>query len=486
MATALTPPCDESLRTRSDHTPCSRKRGVLAATILGSSLAFVVGAIINVALPAMQTSFATNAAGAQWIVNAYLLPLGALVLMGGALGDHYGRKRVFLLGLVVFTFGCLACALAPNLTLLLAARALQGVGAALLAPNSLAIIAASFSGEARGKAVGTWAAVGAMAGAAAPVLGGWLVDVASWRWAFLIVVPPAAAAFLIGRWAITESRENARITAPLDWLGAALATAALGVLIWALIAFPERGIVDPAVLLAFMMGAILVVAFLIVEHRKGSRAMMPLALFATSSFAGISLLTLFLYAALGGLLVLLPYTLISGFGFTATAAGAAILPFPLTMGLLSRYTGGLAQRIGIRWILTIGPLGVAVGFALIARLPAQDFNYWSDIFPALLIIAVGMAVSVAPLTTAVMNSVADDFVGVASGVNNAIARSAGLIATALLGLVLIDAGKGDDALIDGFAGAAFVGAGMAAVSALAAALLIRVVASPEEESSRAT
>nr|WP_298373581.1 MFS transporter [uncultured Halomonas sp.] len=402
MATALTPPCDESLRTRSDHTPCSRKRGVLAATILGSSLAFVVGAIINVALPAMQTSFATNAAGAQWIVNAYLLPLGALVLMGGALGDHYGRKRVFLLGLVVFTFGCLTCALAPNLTLLLAARALQGVGAAL------------------------------------------------------------------------------------DWLGAALATAALGVLIWALIAFPERGIADPAVLLAFMMGAILVVAFLIVEHRKGSRAMMPLALFATSSFAGISLLTLFLYAALGGLLVLLPYTLISGFGFTATAAGAAILPFPLTMGLLSRYTGGLAQRIGIRWILTIGPLGVAVGFALIARLPAQDFNYWSDIFPALLIIAVGMAVSVAPLTTAVMNSVADDFVGVASGVNNAIARSAGLIATALLGLVLIDAGKGDDALIDGFAGAAFVGAGMAAVSALAAALLIRVVASPEEESSRAT
>lgn len=485
MATALIPPCDESLATQDSGKGCTDKTGTLAATILGSSLAFVVGSIVNVALPAMQKSLETDAAGAQWIINAYLLPLGALVLIGGALGDHYGRKRIFLIGLVLFTAGCLACALAPNLELLLGARALQGIGAALLAPNSLAIIAAGFSGAERGKAIGTWAAAGAMAGAAAPVIGGWLVDVASWRWAFLVVVPPAAAAFWIGRKAITESRESPEEAAPLDWLGAGLATAALGGIIWSLIAFPRRGIADITVLSSLGFGIACLIGFLAIEYRKGDKAMMPLVLFATASFTGISLLTLFLYAALGGLIVLLPYMLIDTFGFSATAAGAAILPFPLTLGLLSRYAGGLAARIGIRQILTIGPLGVALGFFLMSRLPATGFNYWSDIFPALLIMAIGMAASVAPLTTAVMNSVSDDYMGVASGVNNAISRIAGLIATALLGLVLIDAGGSGSDLISGFSVAALVGAALAAISALAAATLIRIDPDDAGETARA-
>lgn len=450
----------------------SRETGVLVATVLGSSLAFVVTSMVNVALPTMQADLGTDAAGVQWTINAYLLPMSALVLLGGALGDCYGRKRIFLAGLMTFAVGSLACFLAPNLNALLAARALQGVGAALLAPNSLAVIASAFSGEARGKAVGAWAAAGAMASAAAPLLGGWLVDVASWRWAFLVVVPPALTALLVGRWAIREARDPARSAGSLDWLGAALATVALGAVTWALIAYPARD-GDSAVLAALALGAAAAVAFVAVERGKGDHAMMPLALFATSSFTGISLLTLLLYGALGGLLILLPYTLIDAYGFTATEAGAAILPFPLTLAILSRFSGGLAGRIGPRPMLTAGPLGVAVGFALLTQLPAEGFDYWTDLFPALMAIALGMAASVAPLTTAVMNSVDEAHVGVASGVNNATARGAGLIATALLGHVLVNAGGDPSALIAAVGDAAIVGAALAAASAIAALALIR-------------
>ncbi|MEL7059722.1 MAG: DHA2 family efflux MFS transporter permease subunit [Acidobacteriota bacterium] len=475
MATAIQPPCDETVGIADSGGDCRHRTGTLVATVLGSSLAFVVGSIINVALPAMQSSLEADASGAQWIVNAYLLPLGALVLIGGALGDHYGRKRIFLSGVAIFTLGCLGCAVAPSLGALLTARIVQGLGAALIAPNSLAILADSFSGEARGRAIGTWAAAGAVAGAVAPVLGGWLVDVASWRWAFLVVVPPALAAFVVGQRAISESREPADEAAPLDWSGAAAITLALGASIWGLIAFPERGLTDPAVLASLALGGVAGAVFLAVEHAKAEDAMMPLGLFATSSFTGISLLTLFLYAALGGVLLLLPYVLITGYGFDATRAGAAILPFPLVMGLLSRSAGGLAQRVGVRRILTLGPLTVAVGFALFAlRATPDGFSYWTDIFPGLLTVALGMAASVAPLTTAVMNSVSDDHVGVASGVNNAISRVAGLIATAFLGLVLIDGARGAEALIGGFRGAALVGSVLAALAAASAAALIRL------------
>ena len=472
MSTAIPSPCDETVGARHAEAPADGKTGVLVATVLGSSLAFVVGAIINVALPSMQDSLGIDAAGAQWIVNAYLLPLGALVLIGGALGDHYGRKRMFLAGLALFSIGCVACALAPGYGFLLAARVSQGLGAALLAPNSLSIIAASFSGEARGKAVGTWAAAGAMAGAAAPLLGGWIVDVASWRWAFVVVVPIAVVAFAIGAKAIDESRKQHGDAAPLDWSGAALATAALAGLVWAMIAAPLRSVVDPAVAAAAVLGAALVFFFLRLERRKGDGAMMPLALFATSSFVGITALTFLLYAALGGLIVLLPYMLINAFGFSASAAGAAILPFPLVLGVLSRLAGGLATRIGLRNVLTVGPVAVAIGFALLSRVPAESMSYWHDIFPGLFVMALGMAVSVAPLTTAVMNSVSDDHVGVASGVNNATARIAGLVATALLGPVLLGAGAGGASLVSGFAVAAWVGSALALASAVASWTLI--------------
>ena len=486
MTTAFPPPCDEAstpgeAATAGDRgsparaagpPPGDADTGTLVATVLGSSLAFIVGAIINVALPSIQADFGAGAGGAQWIVNAYLLPLGALVLLGGALGDHYGRKRMFLAGLAVFSAGCVACALAPGLAWLLAARVVQGLGAALLTPNSLSIIAAGFSGEARGKAVGTWAAAGAMAGAGAPLLGGWIVDAASWRWAFVVVLPVALLAFVVGLRAIAESREHRDAAAPLDWAGAALATAALAALVWAMIAAPTRGFADPAVIAVAVLGVLLAATFLHLERRKGSDAMMPLVLFATSNFVGISLLTFWLYAALGGLIVLLPYMLITAFGFSASLAGAAILPFPLVLGVLSRLTGGLATRIGLRVALTAGPVAVAAGFGLLSRVPAAQMSYWTDILPGLLVMALGMAMSVAPLTTAVMNSVSDDHVGVASGVNNATARIAGLVATALLGPVLIDAGPDGATLVAGFGVAALVGAGLALASAAASWTLI--------------
>lgn len=473
MATALAPPCDELLARKETSGTCTSETGTLIATILGSSLAFVVGSIINVALPAMQEEFGTDAAGVQWIVNAYLLPLSALVLVGGALGDHYGRKRFFMIGLGVFSAATLGCALAPNLEMLLSARFLQGIGAALLAPNSLAILADGFSGEKRGKAVGTWAAAGAIAGAAAPLLGGLIVDTLDWRWAFAIVIPPATIAWVTGQRGVRESRESGDERRPLDVAGAVLATLALAALVYALISFPDRGWSDPVVLAAAAGGLVLSAAFIAVEHRRKLDAMMPLGVFGSGSFSGISILTLLLYGALGGLMVLLPYMLINGFGYSATAAGAALLPFPLIMGTLSRSMGGLAVRIGIRNTLTAGPLLVAFGFALFAMLVNPSMTYWNGIFPGLVAMALGMAISVAPLTTAVMNAVENDYVGVASGVNNAISRTAGLIATALLGLVLVGAGDGGGSLVSGFADAAWVGMALALGSALTSYTMIR-------------
>lgn len=470
MATAIAPPCDESASVQYKGV-LDGTTGVLVATVMGSSLAFVVGAIINVALPAMQEQFGLNAAGAQWIVNAYLLPLGALVLIGGALGDHYGRKRLFVTGLVLFTAACIVCALAPNTTILFAARAAQGVGAAMLAPNSLSIIAAAFSGAERGKAVGTWAAAGAIAGAGAPLLGGWIVDLASWRWAFAIVVPFAAATLFVAMRSVSESRSEESERAALDILGAALVTLALAALVWAMIAAPVRGLTG-TVVAAFASGVLLAAAFVFVEQRKGERAMMPLGLFGTGSFVGITLLTFLLYGALGGLIVLLPYVLINSFGYSAAAAGAAILPFPLVIGTFSRMMGGIATKVGTRIVLTAGPLVVAVGFLVLSFVPADGMSYWWNVLPGLLIIASGMAISVAPLTTAVMNAVSDSHVGVASGVNNATSRIAGLIATALLGPVMVSAGAGDGSLVGGFSTAALVGSALAFASAAASWMLI--------------
>lgn len=469
MTNALLPPCDQTAGLAETDRPCADKRGTLIATVAGSSLAFVVGSIINVALPAMQDEFAAGPTGAQWIVNAYLLPLGALVLIGGAIGDHYGRKRVFLAGLMIFTLACVLCAVAWNFPALLFGRALEGIGAALIAPISLAIIADGFSGPERGRAVGTWAAVGAAAGAVAPLAGGLIVDLAGWRWAFVAVIPVAVYAYWVALRSVRESRAQGDDRAPLDWLGAALVGFGLLASIWALVALPDRG-PTPPVLASGFAGALLIIAFLFVENRKGDKAMTPLVLFTSPTFSGLSLLTLFLYMALGGLLVLLPYVLIRDLGYGATGAGAAILPFPLILGLLSRTVGGtVAQWIGTRTILTIGSVLVACGFVLFTFVPAEGVSYWLHILPPLVVLALGMAASVAPLTSAVLASAGERYTGVASGVNNAISRIAGLVATALLGLVLIGS---SDNLSAGFAAAAWAGAALAAASALSAWVLV--------------
>lgn len=474
MPTALSPPCDESVGKRDGTTPCVSETGTLVATIMASSLAFVEGSIINIALPSMLSDLGVGAAGAQWIINAYLLPVGALVLIGGALGDHYGRKLVFQIGLVLFAIGSLACALAPEISTLLVARVVQGVGAALLAPNSLAIIASAFKGAARGRAIGIWAASGAFAGAAAPILGGWIVDVADWRWAFLIVVPGAVGAIAVAQWAISESREAGDAAAPLDWTGAGLVTLALATIVWALVRLPEAGIHDVLVAGPLAVGVLGLVAFIWVEKRLGDRAMMPLQLFGTPDFSAISVLTLFLYGALGGLLVLLPFTLITGYGFTAIQTGLAMLPMPLILGVLSPVLGGVASKLGVRMVLTAGPLLVAVGFFWLSFVPVDGFRYWVDMLPPLVIMAIGMAASVAPLTTAVMNAVPEEFAGVASGVNNAVARSAGLIATALIGPVLAAGGVGLAPLVEEFATAMVVAALFTAAGGFVAALFVRI------------
>jgi EmrB/QacA subfamily drug resistance transporter len=439
----------------------------LVASILASSLAFVDGSVVNVALPAIGADLRADAAGLQWIVNAYLLPLSALLLLGGAAGDKFGRRRLFLAGIALFALASALCALASSLPLLLAGRALQGVASAMLMPNSLALIGAAFAGEERGRAIGTWAAAGAIAGALGPLLGGWLVETVGWRAIFLINLPLCAGAILLGWRYVAETREERR--QPLDWLGVAVATIGLGGLTWGLTMLSGAGGGTGGGWIAAIGGAASLLLFIVIERHRGDRAIMPLAMFGTSSFAGLTILTFFLYAALGGLFVLLPYLLIEAAGYSPVAAGAALLPLPAVIGFASRPMGALAARTGPRLPLTIGPLIVALGFALATRI-GVDASYWTDVLPAVLVIAIGMAGAVAPLTTAVMASVDGDHVGTANGFNSAVARTGGLIATALLGSVL--AARGHE-LAEAFHAAALVGAGAAAAAGLAALFLMR-------------
>jgi EmrB/QacA subfamily drug resistance transporter len=445
-------------------------RATLTATILGSSLAFIDGSVVNVALPALAQELKISPADVPWAINAYLLPLGVLILLGGALGDHFGRRRVFQIGLFTFTFASLVCAAAPSLAWLLAARALQGLGAALLTPNSLAILGGAFTGEARGRAIGTWAAVGALAGALGPIVGGWIVDTVGWRTIFLINVPIAAGAGYL-TWKYVEERKESNSAAPLDAVGAALATAALGLLTWALTKASESSEPHSSSWSAAIAGILLLGAFVWHEGKLGDRAMMPLAMFAAPTFVGLTLLTFFLYGSLGGLVVLLPFFLIKIEGWLALAAGAALLPVPVLIGLGSRLMGRVAARYGERLPLTIGSSLVAVGLALYGRIGTQGINYWPDVFPATVLVALGMGACVAPLTTSVMTSVDADHVGLASGFNNAIARIAGLIATALLGFVFARQ-ESTEAFMVGFRAAALIGAASAAFAAGSALLLV--------------
>jgi EmrB/QacA subfamily drug resistance transporter len=449
-----------------DEKPKFAHRWVLGATILASSLSFIDGSVVNVGLPAISKDLHGSAADLQWVINGYTLLLTALLLLGGALGDRYGRRRLLVIGTIVFAISSGACAIAPSLPVLIAARCLQGVGSALLMPNSLAILGDTYSGEAKGRAIGIWAAVGAMTAAVGPVLGGALIDTIGWRAIFLINVPVAAAAIWLAFRFVENQKADGKRTA-LDFTGAALATISLGALTWGLTIGSGPDGWSPMAIGGVAVGAVLLCAFLLAEHAKKDQAMMPLALFGSKSFVGLSLLTLLLYGALGGVLVLLPYLLIEAAGYSATIAGAALLPFPLILTIASPWMGGLAGKIGSKLPLTIGSLIVALGFLLALRISGEG-HYWTEVLPPMLVISLGMAGAVAPLTTAVLTSVDSRHTGSASGLNSALARAGGLIATALLGAVL--AAKGQ-ALVQGFHSALVVGA-IAAVGAGAGAFVL--------------
>jgi EmrB/QacA subfamily drug resistance transporter len=438
MSTAFNSSCDRARAYAIQGSePISNARFVLATTILASSLAYVDGSVVNVGLVAIGRSLAADASALQWVINAYLLPLSALLLLGGAAGDRFGRRRILMLGIGIFALGSTACALAPDFGILVSGRLLQGIGAAMLAPNSLAVLGQSFSGAAKGRAVGIWAATGAIAGAIGPVLGGWLIDLGSWRAIFLINLPIAAAAILLA-WRYMPGDPGAD-SRRLDVTGGVLATVGLGALTIGLtFGSSDKGWTGRAIGASFA-GCALLLIFLLFEKRAGERAMVPLSLFGSRGFVALTLLTLFLYAALGELLVLLPFVLIRGAGYSAIAAGAALLPLPITLALASPLAGSLADRIGARWPLTVGPLVVAAGFVLALRIGVKA-PYWTHVLPSVFVIALGLSAAVAPLTTAVLSAVNVRYTGAASGINSAVAETGGLIATALLGAVLASHG----------------------------------------------
>jgi EmrB/QacA subfamily drug resistance transporter len=413
--------------------PVARGGWILAAVILGSGVVFLDGTVVNVALPRMQADFNATLAGIQWIVDAYALMLAALLLVGGALGDLYGRRRIFVIGLVGFSITSALCGLAPTLGGLIAARALQGVTGALLVPESLAIINAVFPLERRGQAIGTWAAFTGVTSALGPLLGGYLVDAASWRWVFFINIPLVVVTVLITRASVPETR-NEHAARHIDWPGTATITLGLGGLIFALIEGPGRGWGNPLVLGTLVVGIAGLVAFVIVEARS-PRPMAPLTLFRSRQFSGTNIVTLAIYAALSGALFFLVLDLQQIQRYSALRAGLSLLPFTLMMLLFSRRAGALADRFGPRLPMTVGPAIICVGYLLLLR-ERPGASYVSVLLPAVLVLAFGMVVTVAPLTTAVMTSVSVDFSGVASGINNATSRIAAALAVAVLGVLV--------------------------------------------------
>jgi EmrB/QacA subfamily drug resistance transporter len=428
-------------------------------------MTFVDGSVVNVALPVLREKLGASAAEAQWIVEAYMLFLASLILVGGALGDRWGRRFVFVLGTVIFAVASAWCGMGRTVTQLIVARGVQGVGAALLVPGSLALISASFSREHRGQAIGTWAAFTSIAAGLGPLVGGWLVESVSWRWIFFLNLPLAALVLVIAWWRVPESRGEAA-SGRIDWMGTALVTAGLFGLVFGLIEGERRGFADSGIRLSLALSVVALVAFAIVERRIRS-PMMPPALFESRAFTGANLLTLFLYCALGATTFVLPFTLIQRHGYSVVQAAGAQVPFVVVMAVLSPWAGRLMDRYGARLPLTVGPTIAAIGFALFSR-AAYDGSYWTSVFPAVMIMSLGMGISVAPLTTTVMTSVGESRAGLASGVNNAVSRIAILLAVAIAGVVT------QGSFQTGLARIAWMAAGLALAGALSAALLVRI------------
>ncbi|GAA4460934.1 MFS transporter [Phytohabitans houttuyneae] len=447
-------------------------RGALLAATLASGMAFLDGTIVNVALPHLGAELDASLAGLQWTVNGYMLTLAAFVLLGGSLGDRYGRRRVFTIGVLWFTTASVLCGLAANVEWLVAARLLQGLGAALLVPGSLALLQASFHPDERGKAIGAWTGLSGVATAAGPFVGGWLIDALSWRAIFFLNVPLAlVAVFAAVRW-VPESR--APRAERFDVAGALLAAAGLAGITYALIEGAERGFSSWSVLLSVAVGAVATLAFVLVERHRGATAMLPPSLFASRLFSALNVYTVAVYAALSGLSFFLVVYLQNVAGFSALGAGASILPATLLMLAGSSWSGALATRLGPRPQLTAGPLIAAAGLLLLRQI-GPDANFWTDVLPGTVVFGVGLTLLVAPLTTAVLGAVDDEHAGVASGVNNAAARAGGLLAVAALPLLVGLSGtayENPDELTAGFRGAMLWCAGLLAAGAVLGLVLV--------------
>jgi EmrB/QacA subfamily drug resistance transporter len=409
-------------------------RWTLAATIIGSSMAFLDMTVVNVALPALQADLYATITEVQWVIEAYALFLSALILVGGSMGDQFGRKRVFLFGVVLFTIASVLCGFADSSSALIASRALQGIGAAFFVPGSLAIISATFDDVDRGRAIGTWSGFSAMTSAIGPVVGGWLIEHVGWRAVFFLNVPLAALVLVLSARFMEESRDPSRNTA-IDWAGGVLAVLGLGGVVFGLLESARFGGSRPLIVATVAGGAACLALLVFIEHRAPS-PMLPLTLFRSRTFTLANLFTLVLYAAVGIVFFLIPLNLIQVQHYSAMEAGASLLPVPVILFTLSRWSGSLVARVGSRLPLTVGAILVAIGLALFARSGIAD-SYWTTFFPAAAVLGFGLAIVVAPLTATVMGAVERQHAGVASGVNNAVARVAGLLAIAVFGVVLV-------------------------------------------------